>query len=222
MANKLTIAMTQDTVTRLGNQKQILLGFKTVLSDNTGGVPVVWYSTPDYGLNTYVKWSESYQAYTATEQDIAGGEIDVSNAYDIDLGQMLHVAFASGLGTVVDSGQNGSIIISSTVNKSFTCGVSQDSGGVFSPICAFPLNGGSTDTITPIEKVFLVFASGPVNTGAVVESSTGPGLLVDFTGVNSRTVYYDIDNGWTWDGGEAWGTPVLSGDISTVVIQAQP
>ena len=191
MANyKVTISMSQDTVTQLTQQGQSLLGFKSVISDNTGGVPVVWFSTTTLGLNTYVKWTESYQAYTSSEQAIASGEIDASNPYDIDLGQTLHVDGSAGTGTVMSSGTAGSIIITSTVDQAFTCGVSQKSGGDFNPICAFPLNGNGTDTITPIEKVFLVFASGPVNTGTVIEKSAGPGLLIDLTDAGSRTVQY--------------------------------
>jgi len=38
----------------------------------------------------------------------------------------------------------------------------------------------------------------------VLEQAYGPGILIDLTGVSSRSVNYDADNGWTWQDQATW------------------
>lgn len=82
-----------------------------------------------------------------------------------------------------------------------TCGISQMVAGSAKPMCAFPLSGSDLDVFAPIEKVFLMFATKQVNTGTVIEQSFGQGVFIDLTAQNSRNLTYDIDAGWSWDGG---------------------
>lgn len=52
-----------------------------------------------------------------------------------------------------------------------------------------------------------MFSTTPVNTGTVIFQAYSPGVLIDLTGVNSRSLAYDINAGWIWDGG-AWARQI--------------
>jgi hypothetical protein len=194
-----TINMTPETVTQLLSAGFFLYGFK-VVQTNHAGSPVVWFKTQEFSAATAVNWEEQYQAYTSRSQIIPGGKIVASFAADIILGQTLKVS-AGGVGTVTDGVIPTAISILNTVP--FTCGISQLFGAVYTPLCAFPLFGNNQDVIAPIEKVFLMFSTQPVNTGTVIEQSYGPGILIDLTSLNQRAVNYDINEGWSW-GGFSW------------------
>jgi hypothetical protein len=61
--------------------------------------------------------------------------------------------------------------------------------------------------IAPIEKILLMFSTKPLNTGAVVEQAYSSSIMVDLTANNTRDVSYDINKGWSWDGG-SWAQQV--------------
>ncbi|BAW79736.1 hypothetical protein TAO_0366 [Candidatus Nitrosoglobus terrae] len=56
-----------------------------------------------------------------------------------------------------------------------------------------------------------MFATNNVMTGTVVYKSYSPGGLIDFTGVNKRSVSFDANKGWNW-GDAIWGTQVKAND----------
>lgn len=200
---EVTINMTSQTVTALLGAGYFLYGFKAVQTSQAGGSPVVWFETQEFSATTMVNWQEQYQAYTSNSQIIPGGNIVASFAADITLGQTLNVS-AGGVGDVTSTGLSTAISILNTVSTPFTCGISQLQGTSYNALCAFQLFGNNEDVIAPIEKVFLMFSTQPVNTGTVVEQSYGPGMLIDLTASNQRTVNYDINAGWNW-GGFSWG-----------------
>jgi hypothetical protein len=103
----------------------------------------------------------------------------------------------------VEKGQKEAISINNQVTTQFTCGISELQNGSYNPLCAFQLFGLSEDVIAPIEKVFFMFSTLPVNTGTVVEQSYSTGLLIDLTAQNQRTVTFDLDTAWDW-GGQSW------------------
>lgn len=199
------INMEEQTIDALSNNGYILYAFKAVKTTAKGS-PVVWFKTENYGLNTKISWSEEYEAYTS-KTDISPNVLIVdSNSYPISLGNTLNITSSTGIGSVDTSqGTPGAINIHNQTSTQFTTGISQklDDGSV-NPLCAFPLFGNMLDVIAPIEKVVLMFSTTPVNTGSVIEQSFSPAILVDLTGENSRTVSFDINNGWSW-GGAPWG-----------------
>lgn len=208
MANySVSVQMSQDTVNSLSQNNFILYGFKAVRT-TAPGAPLVWFQTTAYGLDTKLSWEQAYQAYTSTSSIVPGGEVRATNSYDIDLKQTLQVTDKSGTGEVVREGTAGAISIVNQTSTQFTCGISekQPSGGV-TPTCAFSLFGNNLDVIGPIERILLMFSSLPVNTGTVIYKAYSAGLLIDLTGVNSRSVSYDVNGGWSWSGG-AWGQQV--------------
>jgi len=199
---EVTINMTAETVSQLLAAGFFLYGFKAVQASITGGSPVVWFATQEFSATTMINWQEQYQAYTSNSQIIPGGNIVASFAAGITLGETLNVT-AGGVGDVTSTGLPTAISILNTVSTPFTCGISELQGATYNALCAFPLFGNNEDVIAPIEKVFLMFSTQPVNTGTVIEQSYGPGILIDLTASNQRTVNYDINAGWSW-GGFSW------------------
>jgi hypothetical protein len=193
---EVTINMTAETVSQLLAAGFFLYGFKAVQASITGGSPVVWFATQEFSATTMINWQEQYQAYTSNSQIIPGGDIVASFAAGITLGETLNVT-AGGVGDVTSTGLPTAISILNT------CGISELQGTTYNALCAFPLFGNNEDVIAPIEKVFLMFSTQPVDTGTVIEQSYGPGILIDLTASNQRTVNYDINAGWNW-GGFSW------------------
>lgn len=200
-----SIDMAQETVDLLTDNKYNLYGFKAVKAAGSGQ-PTVWFKTTDFSLSTEVSWEVLFQAYTSKSQIIPNGQIKAAANYNIDLGQTLNVNSTTGTGAVdTKSGLPGAISINNTTQTPFTCGISQQQGdGTYAPLCAFPLFGVSMDVMGPIEKVFLMFSTTPVNTGTVVYQAYSQGLLIDLTGAEQRTVSFDINKGWSWEGSAPW------------------
>jgi hypothetical protein len=215
---QLTITMNQATYNSLAANNFILYGFKAVKSTSSGQ-PVVWFQggssvyAPSgvQSEGTVIDWQEQYTAYTSNSEVIPGGTISVTNSYGITFDQTLNVGTVNGEGNVVSGGTEGAISIYNMTSTPMVCGIGQIPQVAGSqpvdaaPICAFPLFGQNMDVVQPIEQVFLMFATEAVNTGAVVEQSFGPGIGIDLTGENSRTVNYDINAGWSWQpAGASW------------------
>jgi hypothetical protein len=199
MANyQVTIQMSDSTVDTLQQDGFLLYGFKGVQGP-PGGSPLVWFQTTSFSQNTVVQWSESYQAYTSTTTVITPNTVITASAdYPIDLGQSLNVTNPQGTGIVVQGTLPTAIEINNQTSTPFTCGISQQqANGGFQAICAFPLLGNDEDVIAPVEQVFLMFSTLPVDTGTVIEQSYSPGVLVDLTGNPQVAVSYDANLGWT-------------------------
>jgi len=221
---QVTIAMSPDTVNKLHKDGYFLYGFKAVQSTNKGGQPLTWFKTRGYSASTVVSWAEQYQAYTSTSTIIPNGQITATFSVPIDLNQTLVVDQPGGTGEVQNGGVATAISILSKLTQGYTCGISQLAPGKTdaSPMCAFPLHGKNLDVIAPIEKVLLMFATDAVNTGVVIVQSFSPGVLIDLTHSNQRRVSYDIDSGWSWDGG-AWAQEIeASTKLAPLLIEEVP
>lgn len=206
---QVSIEMPQKTVEALASDNYFLYGFKSVQAAIAGGVPLVWFATADYGLDTELLWAEQYQAYATTVDIVPGGRVSATNAYGIGLAQTLDVTGEKGTGSVdTQVGLQGAISIANKTLDQFTAGISQvQPDGTVTPMCAFNLFGEHTDVIVPIERVLVMFSSKPVDTGTVIEQAYSGGLIIDLTANNHRTVRYDINKGWSWDDGN-WATRV--------------
>lgn len=205
---EIDISLSPDTVTQLKDEGFALYGFKAVATTIRGAAPLVWFRTLTFLNTTKVHWSEQYQAYISTSPIITNGEIDASANVDMDLGGTANVD-AAGILTPMGDGTPGAISINNQSSNHWTCGISQMAEGTANPMCAIPLNGKMLDVIVPIEKVLLTFASNTVDTGTVIYKCFSSGLMIDLTAKNTRSVAFDIDNGWSWDGG-TWATEVAA------------
>lgn len=213
------ITMDSNTYDTLKNGGFKLFGFKAVQVSVQGGVPLVWFATDNYLAETQVEWEENYQAYISS-QDIPaqGTKIKASSTEDIDLGQTMNVT-KNGVTSVVATGKAGAISVVAELGKQWTTGINQLVEGKAQPLCAVPLFGGNLDTFTPIEKVLFMFATEPYTTGTVIVQAFSQGILVDLTGVQSRDLTYDLNNGWG-PTNQVWAklVPVTS-DITPLLIQ---
>jgi hypothetical protein len=195
---QVTINMNDATVDGLQQDGFRLYAFKAV-SGASSGVPLVWFSTTTFSEQTLVTWTESYQAYTSTSTQLTPNtQVSASASYPVTLGEVLNVTNPQGTGEVAEGPNPQAIAIDNLTSTPFSCGISQQQAdGSFRAICAFPLIGHSEDLIVPIEQVFLMFSTTPVNTGTVIEQSYGSGVLVDLTAQPQMSATFDINNGWT-------------------------
>jgi hypothetical protein len=193
----ITVTMDENTVAQLQRDRCVLYAFKAVRGA-ADGRPLVWCRREDFSLPMKVSWSETYTAYTSTDtRIIPGTQILASASYDIEPGQTLMVMNHEGTGQVILGSDPRAITISNQTTAQFVCGISHPISEGIQPFCAFPLPGNGEVLITPIEKVFLMFATEPLDTGTVVEQSFSQGVLVDLTVDREQTVEYVIDRGWT-------------------------
>lgn len=220
---RVTIEMPDDTVKDLLAGKFILYAFKAVKSSMGGGKPLVWTETKIYKKTTEIEWTVNYAAYTSESEELSPGRVvRATSSYDIKTSQILTVK-EGGIGKITTNGIPNAIEIVNQTNQKFTCGISQrqESQSTPNPMCAFPLYGGNLDVIVPIEKIMLIFATKPVNTGTVIEQSFGPGIVIDLTeapkasdDAKERAVTYDINTNWGFATGETWAETIpVQGNI---------
>ncbi len=197
----INISMDQNTVDSLLGAGFSLYAFKAVQGPSNGA-PLVWFQTNQFALNTAITWTEQYQAYSSSTQVQSGATIVASSTYPVNLGDMFTINGPSGTGAITTDGNSPiGVEIYNNTNKAFSAGIAQlNSSGQSNPMCAFSLFGQMDDIIVPIEQVMLMFATNPVNTGAVIMTSFSQGIMVDLTNINSRTVSYGLNSGWSTGG----------------------
>lgn len=212
------IAMSQTDVTTLKNQGFKLFGFKAVNVSVQGGAPLVWFSTTSYLASTTVKWQEEYQAYISQEVNLTPKtQISASNSHAIDLGQTMTISTAGSL-SVQKDGPSEAISVTAQQGQSWTTGLNQIVDGTPSPLCAVPVLSGFLNRFVPINKVLFMFATQPYVAGTVIVQAFSPGILVDLTGVSSRSVTFGINDGWG-PTTETWVTSVpVNANITPLLI----
>lgn len=207
---QITLVMETDTVTALERSGYSLFGFKAVEGLDRAGVPLVWFQTRQYSLRTVISWRAQYYAYTLLQDSGPSALIRASASYAISPGQVLEVQHRTGLGSVFQEGMPGTISIHNQTTAPMTTGLSQAQGNISSPICAFPLYGEGMQRLIPLEKVMLMFSTEPLAPGDAFRRSPDLAILIDLSTARSRTVRFDINQGWSW-GGAAWAQKVPAG-----------
>ena len=198
-----------------------LFSFKAVQGPYNG-VPLVWQKTLDYGLTTQIVWNDTYQAYSSFSSIQNTQTININNSYAIATGDRFTITSTKGTGSVTSDGSSpDGIDIYNKTTTQFTCGISQTQSSVACPTCAFTLYGQMQDTITPLEKVMLMFSIAPVNAGDVMEISDSQCILIDLSADSTREVTYQINFGW--DTGSQTGMTIYPPNtaLAPLLIQSQ-
>lgn len=205
---QVTINMDANTISNLKTAGFQLFGFKAVKVSIKGAAPLIWFSSTTYAVSTNVTWTEDYQAYVSSQVSPAQGTtITASSFQNIDLGQTMNVD-KDGNTSLAADGKAGAISVTAVQGQQWTTGISQTINGRTSPLCAVPIFGGNLDTFIPIEKVLLMFATSPYQSGTVIVQAFAPGILIDLTGEPNRIVTYDINNGWNSSDPQTWATNI--------------
>ncbi|AKB81676.1 hypothetical protein MSBR3_1098 [Methanosarcina barkeri 3] len=221
MDYNLTITIDEDSLRDLHNNLFKLYVFKGSIVDNGKGAPLVWqcYGSKEYHSGSIIGWNEKYSAFIST-QEIADKTTFVSESTkDILLGRKVTID-SSGTLSQPSDGQPGCIQINnSTADTDYTCGIcQQDGNSKMVPMCAFPVLRGTQDTIIPIEKIAIYFATETINTGSVKESAAGKGIVIDLTDLKNRTASYALGKGWKVEDGGEGVTFEPNADLSSLLI----
>ena len=217
----ITIQLTPETIPVLEQGGYALYGFKAVSTTASRGLPTIWLMTQAFSANMLINWQNQFSAYTSTSEIIPGAMVVPSASYLVPPGSTLEVNAPDGTGTVTSTGQAGTISILNQTENQFTAGIGQIAGSEEGIVCVLPLYGQGLDYVTPLERVLLVFATSMFNPGMVVEQLFSQGVMVDATAPNNnRTVTYDINDGWSWDGG-SWASPCAANSaLAPLLIQS--
>jgi hypothetical protein len=217
-----TVTMSADTVTALTDSGSLLYAFKAVRCSDKSGLPLVWAVTDHLAQNTIVSWTSPYDGYDSFSKIAPGQLVTPGFRIALPVGATLKVTNASGTGDVLSTGTPGACSILNSTTTQFSCGLAQapaDAGRL--AFCAFPLFGNNLVTITPLDKVLLMFSTRALVPGTALTSlnmsarrlafmaSTTGGVMIDLDGVTQRSVRYDLNLGWQWDN-NTWGTGVAA------------
>lgn len=196
--------------------------FKGSIADNGTGEPLVWqrYNHTDYEDGSTLGWNEVFSAFISTEKIAENVTFYSKTAKPISFSQKMLVD-KNGNVSVGSNGQPGCIEIQSeNPTVDYTCGIcQQDRNGNMLPMCAFPLVTNTEDTIIPIEKIALYFATETIDTGSVKEFAKGNGIVIDLTDLKNRTVEFSFGDGWrTTDSGTPGKTFEPDAKLSSLLI----
>lgn len=237
MMRSLKISMSAASVDALKNQNAALYAFQAVRygpklrqslmsAGFGGGYPLVWFRSTTYMANTAIPWDDNdLSAYISSTPLADNARIDVGDSQAIGLGEMVMVTANGTLG-LPTQGPNPSVAtITSDATDYLACGLAAKvSGGASpAPICAFPLNPGGMDMITPTQQVLAMFALDQPQAGMAITTAYAPGMLVDFNTEAQRSVSFDIKTGWS-AGGATWSRKVSVGSnlVSLLILPANP
>jgi hypothetical protein len=191
---------------------------RAVNAQSPSGLPVVWFQTSQYSMVTEVPVDENYGAYSSTSAVMPNAMVNPSTLSAIQTGQTYVIDGRSG--TVQPGGSPSAITIMNVAMNQLTAGTAAAYQGRLNPVCALPVYGQMSSVIEPAEQVLLMFSSFPVNDGTMLANALSPGLLVDLAGAQNRTVSYDVNQGWVWQG--SWGRGVQAGEsLPPILLKAQ-
>lgn len=222
MDYNLMINIDKDSLQKLHDHSFNLYIFKGSIADTGMGEPLVWqrYNYTDYEDSSELGWNEVFSAFISTEKIAENVTFYSKTAKTISFSQKMLVD-QNGNVSVNSNGQPGCIEIQSKNPKvDYTCGIcQQDLNGKMLPMCAFPLVTNTEDTIIPIEKIALYFATETIDTGSVKEFAKGNGIVIDLTDLKTRTVEFSFGDGWrTTDSGTLGKTFEPDAKLSSLLI----
>ena len=120
-----------------------------------GGLPLVWFKSDNFLVNTQVRWGEKIQGDISSQANPAEGTvIDAYCTNDkVDLGQTMLVDGYGNCSEVTTKGTKGAVSILNNGTHEWTCGINQIVNNTPQALCAIPLYGNNLDVITPDQRV---------------------------------------------------------------------
>lgn len=215
---KVDIQMSAETVQALQQNGFSLIVMKAVQAGARGCMPLVWSQTSQIQTTNIIEWDDSYAAYVSSTTIMPDIEIYALASADADPGAIIQITGYRSL-DVGSGGAADNFTIQNQTTDDWTIGISQQVQGTLNPVCALSLCSSVASTLKPLPLVLLTWTAETVTVGTVLERSLSSSLLIDLTDASQRTVQYDINSGWGWDGG-SWGRNVPPyADLIPLLIQ---
>ncbi|MFE0461628.1 hypothetical protein ACFW1A_20490 [Kitasatospora sp. NPDC058965] len=189
---------------------------------NSLGDPLIWTSTSSFLDTLEVSWQPVYSAYVSTgglPSAAADVEIHEETIVPVQLGQRWQ---APDRDKLFVGGTPGAVEICS--DTPYSCGLAQsESGGQARPVCGLTLTAQGMVTVTPTQRILLMFSPDRLALGRVVREASGPALLVDAADAPDglRELAFDPDAGWSTGTGPwpTWAQRVSGGQsVGTLLV----
>ncbi|RWW92267.1 hypothetical protein [Flavobacterium cerinum] len=141
---------------------------------------------------------------------------------DTDLGDLVTIDRNSGILNNSTNGSDGAISLLNNTQQEFTIGIKQMINGISNIQYAFSIHSnGDLKKITPATKIALIFSTDNIQTATVIMKSMSSGALIDLTETTSRTVNFNLVNGWSANENVTWlSTFGASTDMSSLLIKS--
>ncbi|MFB9845027.1 hypothetical protein [Mucilaginibacter ginsenosidivorans] len=204
MANSygITVALDSYTLGKLQAGNYSLQVFKGAKGNQSTALPTLWFSVTEFSATVSLKWTEQYGAFVDNQTIANGVVVDISSSKAMNLGDLMTLLSDGDTNVTTTGGRDGAITVFSQQSNEWICGMTQSmNGSAPTPICAFPLFGSQADLMEPYETVVLMFASGQVATGTVVEEAISSSVTITLSGAApSVAVAFDMNLGWNTSG----------------------
>lgn len=198
---KVSVELDNDTLAALNNGFQMQV-FKGVKAAKTGGLPTVWFAVKEFSSTVTASWSETYGGYFSDTKVIQGVTVNTSVQKSMNPGDVITLADDGSANVSTIGGVRDSFSFKSEKQKTWTSGLMvAPEGQKLAPICAFPQYGAFGNIIQPYEKILILFAQKPLDTGAVVETAVSASVSITLaTSVQNISVAFNINKGWDTKG----------------------
>jgi hypothetical protein len=240
MANRLIINFSQETVEVLNKGNYSLCCFLASRSRNVSQFrPLCWSVTKNFLRSVLIEWEYNLSGYISTSEITENQTIYIPQPqsespassstskrsiggtnYKIELKQRLLIQDFGGL-SVDTNNDNPTVLIQNESGTEYATGicVHNTNDNRYYGSCTFRIFGRQNIEVTPDNIAFLMFSDNNPQNNTVMLISESPGILVDFDLMNdSRTVTFDVDQGWS-SNDEAWGTKYPAGtNLQTLLV----
>jgi hypothetical protein len=229
-----TIAISTASVEAMNEAGQALVIFKAVANSDRATRPLVWSLQQPIAPHMPIAYASSLAAYTATGTDIVPDSVfQPGFTTPIALGQTLQLAQDAGGAGAVMEGIANVVAFENPSETRYNCGLMQAISSVDTPYCVAPLHGaGSIETFTPVDLIVVGFSTTPLQAGQYIDSlvvvsdsaaTVTPLLSINLGTSVERAVQYDVDQGWSWDGGIwAQAYPAQTDLVRMLILEQAP
>lgn len=194
----ISISLSDKTLQALyksGWQLQVFKGVKGA----GAGKPILWYALTEFSSKIALKWGEQFGGYVSNQRLVSGVTVDVSSYRQMEPGQRMTLNPDGTTAVSTLGGKSGAFTFHNAKKEEWLCGITQSvNGSQPSPLCAFHLYGLTFDFMEPYEKIVLVFASTPVDTGTVIEEALAASVEIVLS-PDQPNIELGFDMNESWD-----------------------
>lgn len=207
----INIGLDNNTLTFF-NQNNIWLRVYKGEATSAVNVSTVWFTTNSFASSISVTWTNSYAGFICPQVSLNKGSRIQASVVIMQLGDLLNMNAAGITSLTTNGGEAGALTFENQSYNARICGAAQMVGDANQLYMATPMLGQGTNMIVPNETILLVFESGQILPGTIVNKTLNPSLLISLNTNNpSISVNYDYLQSWNPKGSP--NAEVISGPI---------